>query len=62
MNFLASCERPPGETATMCQRCLAQVEEASTFEEFVELDAALLAGTVTRSESDKLAAVLRDCA
>lgn len=61
-NFLTSCEAQPGATSTTCSRCLAAVEKAFTYDEFVELDTAIRMGTATRADSDKLAGILADCA
>ena len=61
-NFLAACEAQPGATSVTCGRCLEKVEDAFTYDEFVELDTAVRMGTASREDSDKLAKVLKACA
>lgn len=60
-NFLAACEAQPGADATTCARCLEEVEDAFTFQEYVDFETAIRLGTATRDESDKFAEVLEGC-
>ena len=60
-NFIAACDSQPGATSTTCGECFEAVEDAFTFDEFVELETAIRMGTASRADSDKLAGVLASC-
>lgn len=61
-NFIGACETQPGATTSLCERCLDVVEDSFSYDEFVELDTAIRAGTATRADSDKLAGIISSCA
>jgi hypothetical protein len=61
-NFVAACEAQPGATTAVCNGCLEAVENAFSYDKFVEIDTAIRMGTSSREDSDKLASVLADCA
>lgn len=61
-NFVTSCETQAGATTAMCDVCFDSVKEAFTYDEFVKLDTAIRMGKASRADSDKLAAIIAECA
>ncbi len=60
-NFIESCEAQPGATSEQCSRCFLAVKDAYTYDEFVELEAAIEEGSASEADLEKFMEVLIKC-